>query len=753
MSSPTDLRVNFHNHHVPKADPGKYTAQVEHELWEADDAGRPTVRVDDPPLTSPEPERFEIRAVRFVLDETSVHAVYPQPGASGAFMRVLPHITLNRSVLPWERDLSGQRARAPWIALMIFRAGELPDDPTASGLGSTRTVEKLLDPDEGNVLGPDLRTVEREVKASECRTLDIPREVFTAVVPTLDELWYLAHVRDVQREVHVPRLLDDGEVPTEGRFAVVAANRFAREGGSCAAHLVSLEGFERVVAGQWPDDGKEFVRVASLWSWSFTCEPDDDFDAAGLLENMVAPSLPDTPEELALSLRPPNGPPDPAEPEQRYVQDRLSLGYAPLPYRTPSGERTYSWYRGPFTPLAAQPVPPTEPVGKAHTTADHAMIYEAEHGLFDISYAAAWTLGRTVALADPDYSAEAVRARRELANHACSLIALAVDPERADVDPLTATRPTRLLRELAGGEFGDRLMAALSSPMRPAEAGPQAQAVTRLTPEVVSDILSDSRRRAALAGTARSRLGMMATWLDRLALLQGVPLSFLVPDMRMLPPESLRFFRIDQGWIDAYLAGAQDIGTHTSMDLALDGILRDAVTAGSGQARPEAGMLMNSALVAGWPAMGVSAWSEGGTVTELRRHHPAPDMLLCLFDKVPDEVLISEPSQGIHFGLNSDNRIDLRQLAPDSDPPLGATLPGQEFPAAPDDVFGRFLRPRPPGLTPDVLRLLGPDGLVDPLGQALERGPLAPRELAVELIVSPLEQRLRVPSAPADRSL
>ncbi|MFD4948950.1 hypothetical protein ACFVYE_42420 [Streptomyces sp. NPDC058239] len=37
----------------------------------------------------------------------------------------------------------------------------------------------------------------------------------------------------------------------------------------------------------------------------------------------------------------------------------------------------------------------TKPQARAaFTGADHALIYEAEHGLFDVSYASAWTLGR-----------------------------------------------------------------------------------------------------------------------------------------------------------------------------------------------------------------------------------------------------------------------------------------------------------------------------------------------------------------------
>src|SRR3954447_18760906 len=49
-------------------------------------------------------------------------------------------------------------------------------------------------------------------------------------------------------------------------------------------------------------------------------------------------------------------------------------------------------------------------------------------------------------------------------------------------------------------------------------------------------------------------------WLARLCLLGGLPFDHLVPDARMLPPESMRFFFVDQNWLDALVDGALSIG-------------------------------------------------------------------------------------------------------------------------------------------------------------------------------------------------
>jgi len=68
----------------------------------------------------------------------------------------------------------------------------------------------------------------------------------------------------------------------------------------------------------------------------------------------------------------------------------------------------------------------------------------------------------------------------------------------------------------------------------------------------------------ATAGPAEPRIGtdehQAVNWLTRLHLLRGVPFGYLVPDIAMLPSESIRFFQVDAGWIDALIDGAFSIG-------------------------------------------------------------------------------------------------------------------------------------------------------------------------------------------------
>ncbi|UQI49635.1 hypothetical protein M1P56_17105 [Streptomyces sp. HU2014] len=737
MSAAEDLRVAFHDFRRPEAPAGAYTLTAEHRLT------KNGVRIDSPAIPATE-QQFEIRAVRFVLDPSSVHARYPAEGATGDFSRTLPHITLNRSILPWERLLKARSVpeQAPWLALMVFRAGELPDDPEGLGRTSTRTVDELRQPPAGT-LGPELSDIGITPGIdSRCQSIDVPAGLFTALVPREEELHYLAHVRDVSPR---PPQRADAEILTEGQYAVLAANRFPRPSGTYTAHLVSLEGFDgKLEPGRLPV-GTNTVRLCVLHSWTFTSDPAGTQNAAALFDNLVAPARADR-ENLALRLRPSGNVAARSAPEaEQYAARRLHLGYTPLPYRLLSGETTYGWYRGPLLPVMAAA---TRDFARdtPKTTADHALIYEPEHGLFDISYAAAWTLGRTLALSDPGYSEEITRARRELANTAATMMALAADPVLAATDP--GDLNGRTLRELATSGFAPGLLDALTRPLAPQDETPAPARRTRPTQAAGRAALAAPPRAAALQAAAERHTHTVPAWLDELTLLRRVPFNYLVPHPAMLPPESIRLFRVDTNWIEALLAGARDVGVHTSLDALVDGALTigiDRRRTRTGDSQPAAGLLIRSELVTAWPTFDILATTGGRPVGELRRDHPAPDTLLVLLDALPDEIVIREPGQGIHFGVDSlkadrDNSvISLRDHRAGAN--LGHPL-GRDYPTG-GGLLTRHLR-LGTGDDVDVLALRGDRGLVPALAAALDPdlADLAPGEFALQLVNAPVEQRL-----------
>jgi hypothetical protein len=179
-------------------------------------------------------------------------------------------------------------------------------------------------------------------------------------------------------------------------------------------------------------------------------------------------------------------------------------------------------------------------------------------------------------------------------------------------------------------------------------------------------------------------------FLARLRLLEGVPFHYLVPDARMLPPETIRFFYVDRNWLDALVQGALSVGTANSADRAklteLHPIVRHEVDVAErlvrmksadapavdaegrpiGVAGPMTGFLLRSRIVSGWPGLHVRAYAtdtrpDDQTIPDmdtspdrvrlLRMERLAPAVLLVLFDGVPAVVHIEEPRSGIQFGV------------------------------------------------------------------------------------------------------
>jgi hypothetical protein len=174
-------------------------------------------------------------------------------------------------------------------------------------------------------------------------------------------------------------------------------------------------------------------------------------------------------------------------------------------------------------------------------------------------------------------------------------------------------------------------------------------------------------------------------WLGRLRLLYGVPFEYLVPDERLLPTESIRFFYLDRNWTDRLVEGALSVGKTSSREYAhhhavnslvvtaLDrherqvrlNLRKSEEASGDGPAGDITGMLLRSRVVSGWPGLEVKAYEgpEVGAYEEvpssphkrlrlLRMDRLSPNILLCLFDGIPTIVDIEEPREGIQFGVN-----------------------------------------------------------------------------------------------------
>jgi len=170
-------------------------------------------------------------------------------------------------------------------------------------------------------------------------------------------------------------------------------------------------------------------------------------------------------------------------------------------------------------------------------------------------------------------------------------------------------------------------------------------------------------------------------WLARLRLLYGVPFEYLVADARMMPTETIRFFFVDRNWTDRLVDGAISIGASSSRHFTQNAVSRDAVRRGADQAEARlrsqlrdkpppdtviedgliSGFLLRSIAVSGWPGIEVAAFTDVARTDPLqlvRIDRLAPDLLFCLFtgNAVPACVLVNEPPETLHFGVQTENQ-------------------------------------------------------------------------------------------------
>jgi hypothetical protein len=174
----------------------------------------------------------------------------------------------------------------------------------------------------------------------------------------------------------------------------------------------------------------------------------------------------------------------------------------------------------------------------------------------------------------------------------------------------------------------------------------------------------------------------VAQWLGGLLLLGGVPFDHLAADARMLPAESIRFFYIDPNWTGAMIDGALSVGLGSSEESAIQAVLTtqlermalDAALAqrasalGQPPSRPPTGpicgLLIRSALVTGWPGLVVKGFLAGAKTDLLRLEVIAPNVLVCLFNGVPDTVTLEQPHEGLAFGVDDMGAIVTRKVSP-----------------------------------------------------------------------------------------
>ena len=451
--------IRFFDSIQPPLPAGDYTLEAEQ-------------RVLDLPGEQPAPytatQAFRVDGPRWSLDPATIHQVFPPASQAGSFVNVVPSVVFNSFALPWSRRIDpagggeGEGA-APWMGLLTVYEDELdPAQGAKVGPPTTVTPLQVVQPGDPAILPPCIPVGEVD-PASEERVLvvDMDLAFFQAIAPSLAELPFLAHAREVNTDDKVLLGMDD-----DGCFALVVGNRVVLNGGRSTFFLVSLEGHQghlngaaiTACDGSTPAQPYTKIRLVVLGTWSFRA-------AAALpgsfLELMQALYLPGRGGVELLAL------PADAATTDATAREGLEIGFVALRNALRVGEFATSWYHGPF---AAAPTVRDQAYGP-YLFSDHAVHYDPASGIFDQGYACAWQIGRLLALSDSRFAAELFAWRRsyfaELARQATQgavtgrvAAALAPGMEAAGAARAGEESLVGLMRGLFTGQvrtLGDRL--------------------------------------------------------------------------------------------------------------------------------------------------------------------------------------------------------------------------------------------------------------------------------------------------------
>ena len=749
MSDEASALLRFEQHHLPGLEAGEYRVRIEQTLEMQDP--QPGGGTKTKKVMAPAEAYFAVAGKRFQPLGAELVQVYPPENGVGEYERTFPHVVLSNPSMPWGR--SPCRAQAPvapgpaneeadvptWLAVLLLDETDgVPLQPL------TMQVKNLFDPPDAagrachscfSVAAAPATSQQKqeneldigEALGDPCLILDIPLQTFWRIAPSLNDLRVLAHVRLTSTAAKPTRGIagpaPGAQAPKAGdddataAYAIVVGSRMPNTGCQSRAYLVSLENLATLLPN---DDGSppltagvaaaDLVRLPCLASWAFTSTGSGrHFETLmGALAAVEKPGpaaspAPSGPVAHDYALRRPQPPAGDDSAADRAARAALRMGFVPMRHQTRDGGGTVSWYRGPLTPYRVGGCTPAQ-----YDSADAATCYDPDTGLFDVSYAAAWQLGRLMALQAKSFSIALHNWRRGDARAVSAHL-------QGHAMAQSVAQANRHMPRL--GALGSLLGAFAQAPDRPTTAQlPSLHQGYAVQAALHRDAMSDATA-IAEAIDIQAVPDAVAAWLGALQLLGGVPFHYLVPDEHMLPPESLRFFAVDAHWVEALTDGACSIGRGGNAEAAhheaLQPALRAAAVAAAYRQRaaalgappaqqpdmaaagtlpPLTGFLLRSSAVKFWPnlqANGYGPTNDGrskdrAALDLLRFEHLADDLVIGIFaGETLGRLDLHEPPEGVHFGLDdagetdSSFKIDLRVSA-DGQGAIGSVIIGSD---------------------------------------------------------------------------
>ena len=757
-------QIRLHSYVKPPLTAGRYNLKAEQSITLSSD---PSNELRN--LTSN--QVFNVSGPRYALPTDAIHQIYPPPGHEDA-SRILPHVVLEDWMLPWEQEvkstaatkaLDQDRQRVPWMALLAFTEQEigLSKDEVADlnlqqGAAQNKTTlavnttigaaSKAVNPGAN---GPPPTWISTITPEKDGETLDtnqsidmvfIKDELYNRLfgtygpngetapttppnqLPDLSRYALMAHVR----EINTAGMANAG-VEDKGKFSVIVSPRSGPllkqddQPVSVHVHLVSLLGVDTT---QLPTPTGKRVGVVSLYSWSYTCHPEyDAWDKLRELGRQLDRGHVATPDGLSVELTQRQG-------EQGWLRssnywklpslnslniaERMFLGFDLIRFKATTGENTVAWMKAPLEPALTVHPKPNLP-----STVDNSMALaqlDSNEGILDLTYAAAWELGKALAIADRAFTAALVRLRKHTNAEASNRTSLSLGLSAATSSMVLKNLPAMVaaLENLPKNISpavpqpsnprnvrGKPIPLASAPTHTPAHAMPQARDLFHAHMFGVLEELASSKtdiKTSAAEATAFATAdptsankpyneyntpysadwALVLKWvMDRLYL-YNIPAHYLIGDPSKLPPETLRFFYIDANWTDALIDGALSLGNHfdrkqDKVRVAIKKRINAHLSTNLDDAKhpyppqvPTFGFLLRSEMVQKVPNLEVhatryvSADSPPDPRCEtLRLETLSSDVLLCLFDRLPGssdfkEVVIQQPPHQQRFAAGAE---------------------------------------------------------------------------------------------------
>jgi hypothetical protein len=692
MDDNTDLesgKISFFPSVIPPLEAGDYLIKVQHGIQFGSNQS----------TDSESCQQISVQAPRFRLDASDVHCVSPANNSAGKYDSQLPHIVFNKRTLPWEHKLLYEPG-IPWLALLILDEADLIAPP----IGAQRTSQLSWSCQlrEAVDLSPDTTSSQQlqkprishldygQTEQDPVEVIQIRKDRLQAILPTKNERRLLAHARQVCMEHRESLSLDH-----PGWFSVVVANRFPCNPYAPTlqyAHVVSLEGLPEDLVTMASDT---VVQLISLYSWSFTCLPDHGESFASFMNNLAPPGSDKKQADLLLRLQSM----EPADNEDKdlttEVKAILNRGYVLLPYHDDKGQDSFCWYRGPLIPFKESPFR-SLPEARSFGVADDAMIIHQSSGMFDLAYSVAWQSGRLMALSNRAFAISLMDWRkkvnylywlhRNLADH--GVIENGQDPDESVL--------AQIHQKLVSKSFIDYVLKDFMNLLSNPQVTPQHAPVPSEPNNATSSVSKGKEVNKLLYQLAADDAVEISETLARLTLLYDLPFERIVPDPRMLPAESIRFFYLDQAWVDCMIDGALSIGSHGSKDRFhtenTRTIFRDVVgklvlqyrQSQTGVQKPAngstpangsiCGFLLRSEVLRQFPGLQIKAYLKlidnsnapdaNYLLQPLRFDRLSPTVLICIYPVEPVWIEFDEPHENVCFGLVG-NDLHLRNTGSD----------------------------------------------------------------------------------------